>query len=146
MLWRAAYNTWEPAPAPIPEMIGRNLHGQLLNLDGQVVLCGGFDLRASAELGVWRRLLQSLDTPIKLWTIYLLPDQTSSDEAALASMTPKSLWSNTYLARSTSEWSELIQPDRPERSFAALAMNGVLDPLMIGLPTEEAWYRFQSAL
>ena len=80
------------------------------------------------------------------WTVYLLAEDSPKELAKLGAITPGSHWASTGIAKASSDWTRTIQPDRPGRSFAAFQKGGVLNPLMIGLPTEDAWDRFQSAL
>lgn len=146
MLWRADYNTWEQGRSLLPAIIGRRLDGLPFDQTSYQVLIGGFDLRAQAELGVWWRLLSDHSPDLKFGTVYFLglPDARLIEN--LAAMIPKSKWADTIVAEPSPEWTTLIKPDRPERSFAGVVREGMIDPLMIGSPTEEAWDRFLASL
>ena len=130
----------------LPQITGNYLEGESFAPQGNYLILGGFDLRAQAEIGVWRRLVQQSASVISCVTIYFLDRSDASGREALEAMTPLSQWSTTAVAESTSHWLELIQPDRPERSFAGLIRDTTIDPLMIGMPTEEAWDRFRVCL
>ena len=146
MLWRAKYSTWEPHAATMPPLEGIALDESPFKASGRFVVLGGFDLRAQAEIGVWKRLLAEAQPGVRIWTVYLLESGRASKLTMVQSMTSKSEWPTTVVAESTALWRELIQADRPERSFAGLVSGVVIDPLMIGVPTEEAWDRFRDSL
>ena len=146
MLWREAYNTWEGNPVPLPEIVVSNINGDIISIDNPCVILGGFDLRASAEIGVWLKLIRSLATAPPSLTVFLLDTNSQHELEKLAAITPKSQWATTGIAKVNADWLRIIQPDRPGRSFAAYHHTAILNPLMVGLPTEEAWDRFQSRL
>ena len=107
------------------------------------VLIGGFDPRAQVELGVWIRLLSEAGAEARVRTLFLCEQRMQDGVRAL---TPRSRWASTFVGLPTSDWQALILPDRPERSFAGICRGNDLEPLMIGLPTEEAWDRFLASL
>jgi hypothetical protein len=143
MLWRAKFDTWEPGSCVLPGLVALSLEGERLVLSPGVILVGGFDPRAQGETGVWSRLISEGGFEQRLRTLYLGEPRIHS---AVRALTPKSKWATTFVGSSTPDWDALILPDRPERSFAGVVRVGTLDPLMIGLPTEEAWDRFSASL
>jgi len=145
MLWRAGYDTRELPPTPFPELVATSLVGSPIDFSLPCVLSGGFDPRAQMELGVWDRLLHEIELAIPHCTVFLLERPIEKAEASIIAMTPRSRWATVGLAACTEPWQELIQPDRPSRSFAGILVYGMLHPLMVGLPTEEAWDRFRQS-
>ncbi len=99
-------------------------------------------MRAEAELGVWRRLLDDAALGMTYWTVLFV--DLSSDQ--VRELVPRSRWESTVLSAPSSVWSDVIQPDAPSCSFAMACSGGVADPLMVGLPTEEAWDAFRLAV
>jgi hypothetical protein len=144
MLWRPAYETRELSPVECPSVIARFLSGEEFSPPDQCVLLGAFDPKAQAELGVWRRLITEAIPSTPILTLFFLEDLKM--EPSLRAMTPKSTWSAVALSTPSNDWIELIQPDRPERSFAGVLQDGIFQVLMVGPPTEEAWDRFLKAL
>ena len=110
------------------------------------VILGGFDLRAQAEIGTWRKLIEGLEGETTLLTIYLIDVVKPADLDSLRAMTPKSRWVSTLISSTNEVWRDMIQPDCPQRSFAGRLQNGVIHPLMIGPPTEDAWDDFSEAI
>ena len=143
MLWRAKFDTWEPDSKPIPPTVAASLSGEVLELHDGDILIGGFDPRAQVELGIWSRLISQADAETHIRTLFLVD---AAHIPFVEAVTPKSLWSSTSVGAANQEWESLILPDRPERSFACIVREGLFDPLMIGLPTEEAWDRFLARL
>jgi hypothetical protein len=133
MVWRRAYETREIGPVACPLLSAALISGTALVLPQACVLMGGFDLRAQAELGVWRRLIPDAIT------VYFLDSATS-----LRAMTPRSQWDSVAHAPPSEEWADFIAPDRPERSFAGVLRNGEFQILMVGMHTEEAWDRLMA--
>ena len=90
--------------------------------------------------------MNSVAFDLKIYTLFLLTGVSQNTKEHLIAMTPRSLGDSTIFSDHSFEWESLIKPDRPERSFAGFVSQGFLDPLMIGVPTEEAWDRFQEHL
>lgn len=146
MIWRVGYCTRELEAVVAPPFRATTLDGILIDETFAGILMGGFDPRAQSELGIWRRLLEEADLGVDCLTVLILESLGPKAEAAVRAMVPQSQWHGFAIARCTDEWIDLIQPDRPERSFAAMIRGGILNPLMIGIPTEEAWDRFKERL
>lgn len=144
MLWRPAYEPRELTQVELPPLAGRTLEGAPWALVPGAVLLGAFDARAQSELGVWRRLFQSEAIVPAVVFFSSRPERTRRDLLALV---PPTQHGATAVAEdSERRWEALIQPDRPERSFAAIAREGKSPLVTIGTPTEEAWDRFLEAL
>jgi hypothetical protein len=108
------------------------------------VLVGGFDLRAQAEFGIWWRLLESAGLADRS-VIYLFSAEWTDKDLRLArAVLPRSLHDRLRLvADEAGAWRDLIEPDRPERSFAAIVRGPEAELLVIGPPTEDVWERFE---
>lgn len=128
LLWRSAY---EP----------RVLEGVSVPAEDGVLL-GAFDFRAQAELGIWWRLLESAglisQTRIRIFS----SSWQAADQKTLEAVFPRSWQAQIELVTDDQFWTQLIQPDRPERAFAARIKGGMAEMLVIGTPTEEVWERF----
>lgn len=146
MLWRPTYENRELTSAVCPAVIGTRLSGEILTCSFEGVLIGGFDLRAFAEIGIWRRLVTEANSEVVWLVLYQLPEPGIQAVAQLRAMTPKSQWGSVALNEVTNDWIELIQPDRPERSFAGIVQAGKFKTLMVGIPTEDSWERFRQDL
>ena len=140
------YATRELASAKAPSIDGITLSGEAFRPGPIVLITGGFDWRAQAELGIWRKLLTEVAPQFTCWTVYLGGNPNDRLVVNLQALTPQSLWPVTVVSRNTGPWRDLVQPDRPERSFGTLIKGGNAFPLMVGLPTEEALDRFVAML
>lgn len=100
---------------------------------------GGFDLRCISELGVWLRLFEDAGYQPG---IRLFLDASQPLEAVL----PPSVFARTMVSGPIADWRQLIQPDRPERSFAVLGDGSTIEMLVVGPPTEDVWEEFENRL
>ena len=144
MLWRPTYETRIRRGLALPRLEGLTLDGGETATPTSGSLLGAFDPRASAELGVWRRLLDEAE--LTAFTVFVRPAWTPRERRALALATAPGQHSRTLLVEDPSgSWASVIETDRPERAFAAVVRDGTAEPLMVGLPTEEAWDEFREA-
>ena len=108
------------------------LDGQPLSLEGKAII-GAFSLKATSEIGIWRRLFESAD-----WPSVTLIVSEKEDPRLLRAVTetfPKSVHESIAITTdSNGAWRALVEPDRPERAFALVG-----DRLIIGAPTEDVW-------
>jgi hypothetical protein len=147
MLWKPTYETRILESVDLPRLVGRTLDGQ----DGagpvEGPMLGAFGPFASAELGVWRRLLQEAFPTRLVPTILVRTEWTERERRTIATATPPGQHPWTLLANDPEGlWSKAVGPDRAERAFGAIVRGGVAELLMVGLPTEEAWDRFREAV
>ncbi|MDR3692533.1 MAG: hypothetical protein P4L46_24340 [Fimbriimonas sp.] len=143
-------------PAAIKGITGISLAEMPFSLGSSDLVFGGFDLAAVRELIIWRRLFDrnpSLEACLGAghpapfgWTILFLSGQDKVSVPTLKAMTAPSAWSTTIIADDNGPLRDLIQVDRPDRSFGTLVVSGIADPLMVGLPTEEALQTFLDAI
>ena len=146
MLWRTPYQTRELGPIAVPPIIGTTLAGDPVQ-DGVIQLVlGAFDPKAQLELGVWLRLMSAEVPKLPCWTVFFIESLTDKLRRDIFTMTPSSRHNLTVISTVTADWRNIVQPDRPERSFGTLIKCGVGNPLMVGTPTEEALDRFKQAL
>ena len=129
MLWREAYR---------PRLIEDAL---LPGAPSTGIVLGGFDLRAQAELGIWWRLLETASLLTAARLVLILPEE----DEIVTKVLPRSWAANLSVVRNGGEaWRALIQPDRPERSFAAITRGGMAPLVVVGPPTEDVWERFEA--
>lgn len=65
----------------------------------------------------------------------------------LYSIVPMSQRERTFLGDDADgAWRNLVQPDRPDQSFAAVIAGNQARTMMKGIPTEEAWDAFLKEL
>ena len=144
MLWRPTYETRILRAASLPPLTGFTLDHQDGSTPVEGPVIGAFAPLASAELGIWRRLLQEAFPERSVPTVLIRPAWTERDRRTIADGTPPALHSITLLANDPGEtWSNEIHPDRPERSFGLIMSAGIPKLLMVGLPTEDAWDEFR---
>lgn len=143
MLWRSAYRTLVARDLALPPV--HLAGGDPWPPEARYVLLGGFDLRAYRQMQIWLRLLQAEATGTPTRLLFLRPSWDAKDLAAMQAMIPESLASQTYAALEEG-WRALIDPDTPERAFAAIVENERSSLTMKGAPTEEAWDAFLEAL
>ncbi len=131
MRWRDAYEPIVahdiPRPALIPDDISRS------------AWLGGFDLRCISELGVWLRLFE--DAGYQPNIRFFLDSSQPLD-----TVLPPSVFARTTVSEPVADWRNLIQPDRPERSFAVLGNGTTIEMLVVGPPTEDVWEEFENRL
>ncbi len=145
MLWRPTYETRIRRGFALPRLEGLTLDGGEAATPTTGALLGAFDPRAGAELGVWRRLLD--EAGLSAFTVFVRPAWTPRERRALALATAPAQHPWTLLVEDPGEsWASVIETDRPERAFAAVLHEEVTEPLMVGLPTEEAWDEFKEAI
>lgn len=147
MLWKPAYETRVLRSVPLPRLVGRTLDSQ----DGagpvEGVMLGAFGPFASAELGVWRRLLNDAFPARPIPTVLVRALWSERERRTIATATPPKDQAWTLLANDPENaWSALVAPDRAERAFAAVVRDGMAELLMVGMPTEEAWDEFVAEL
>ena len=112
-------------PEPVPRVVLGCFHPEAL----------------AAEIQIWSKLIGSLDSEL-IYTILLVGPWTSRElEASLAPSVLKRLE-----VRPDSGWTELIQPDKPDRSFALLSDGDRAQIAILGAPTEDSWELFESYL
>jgi len=105
------------------------------------ICLGIFDARAQSELGIWLRLFESagIDRSTHIVAVGL------KDRRKVETVLPPSRHGQLLLlADEEKTISNLINPDRPERSFAAIVRHGFAPLLVVGAPTEEVWERFEA--
>jgi hypothetical protein len=139
------YRTKVGTSVDIPPLVGSHLDGSPFVSDGVVVLLGAFSLKAIGEVSLWRKLLESRDTPflIGLFRTGWADRQIEEVEACF----PPSLHGQVILALDEADsWSTLVEVDKSSRAFAAVISGDRADVLMVGPPTEEAWDLFQAFL
>lgn len=135
MLWRSAYVPRILRSVPLPN-----------GSDQPRVCVGGFDLKALGEIGIWQRLLDGTDAANR-YRIQLFGDGATFPPRLVRAVIPPSQRDRFEIVEAaTREWKELVAPDRPERSFAAVIREGKADLLVIGAPTEEVWDEFQAVM
>lgn len=132
MLWR---RTYEPRVAE-----GVALPDSTISTS---ILLGAFDARGQAELGIWLRLLESASLDRHVSLAFIRPAWTPKDRRLVEAIIPPSRRTQiAWVEDPEGKWAAVIQPDRPERCFAALLSDGVADMLIVGPPTEDVWERF----
>lgn len=132
MLWRPAYKP-------------RVLRGTSLPSPVEGPFVGAFDLRAQSELGIWLRLFDEaeISAPILLTQ----PEWTAAQRRMGSAVFPPSRQGQVVWNEDPSgHWADLVQPDRPERSFAGIGVDGTASIFVIGPPTEEVWEEFLERL
>lgn len=135
MLWRESYRPRVFEGQALPDGVG----------DG--ILIGAFDLLAQREIGIWLRLIAEAFPALRPDVLLISPTWSAKQrKVAAATFPPSLLGSLRFLEDPEEQWRAAIQPDRPERSFAAIVREGVADLLMVGVPTEEAWDDFRDRL
>lgn len=146
MLWRQPYSTRVLAQVQLPAPHGLRLDMGAWKMPERFVLVGGFSARAYGEMEIWRRLLAAeVDAPVVL--AFIFESLTSFDRRDIEAVLPPSLHESVLLVEGEVErWRNVIEPDKPERSFAAGLVGGSTKVLMVGPPTEEAWDAFRAAL
>lgn len=145
MIWREAYETRVLEGGESPPVLGASLSGDDLRLHGPYVVVAGFELRSLTEREVWRRLIASaFGTPEWFVDGVVAHGWNAQTLEHFRMVTPKALHRTTFaLVDPAWEWHRLVQPDRANRSFAAVIAQGQARLLMVGPPTEEAWERFE---
>lgn len=147
MLWKPTYETRILHEIPLPRLVGRTLDGQDGAAPVEGAMLGAFGPFASAELGVWRRLLEEAYPQRRVPTVLIRANWAERERRSLATATPPGLHAWTLLANDAEgSWTAAVGPDRAERAFGAVVRNGVATVLMVGLPTEEAWDMFQETI
>jgi hypothetical protein len=143
MLWRPAYRTLVARDLVVPA-----LPPNVLNpLPRPQVLVGGFDFLAYREMGIWKRLIASEEVHPDWRQVFLLSEPSDRDLQLLDSLVPTSDRERTFcVADTANDWRDLIAPDRPEQSFAAVLQGNQAPIMMKGTPTEEAWDAFRAEL
>jgi len=128
VLWRSAYQP-------------RVLESRKLDGLPEGIVVGVFDPLGQAELGVWLRLFESAgwDRDVSILAIGM-PGRRKFESVLPPSRHSQIVWLDESGLRQT------LEIDKPERSFAAVIVNGVADLLVVGVPTEEVWERFEQAL
>lgn len=147
MLWKPTYETRVLRDVPLARVEGRTLDGQNGAAPIEGAMLGAFGPFATAELGVWRRLLEEAYPGRRVPTVLVRTEWAERERRTLATGTAPALHAWTLLANDPSgAWSGAIGPDRAERAFGAVVRGGVAELLMVGLPTEEAWDLFREIL
>jgi len=132
MLWRNAYS---------PRVLDGDVF-PTLSVDCDLV-AGGFDLRAQGEIGIWVRLFQSGDIRKRFRILLIAPAWNDASRNLAEAVFPRSLHAHLQFVEDPGEaWREALEPDRPERSFAAVVSDGAVLLGVVGPPTEEVWDQF----
>ena len=142
MLWRPAYRTLVARNFTVPDLL--NSGDPLPRFQ---VLVGGFDFRAYREMGIWKRLLIS-ESPSPLWIQGFFLEEVSTESLDLLdSLVPPSDRGQTYcFPDENGSWRDLVSPNQPEQSFAAVLQENRALIMMKGIPTEDAWDAFRNEL
>lgn len=138
MLWRPAYQTLVARDLILPPIpFGSDIQ----------ILIGAFGFHAMREMSLWRRLVEA-DASHTHWAQAFFFSHPGSREAeVLDSMVPASQRDRTFIGTDIEEaWRNLVQPDRPEQSFAAVISGNQAKIMMKGIPTEDAWDAFLKEL
>lgn len=145
MIWREAYRTRSLGPVALPPLSMLDLDGKAVAFEQPALIIGAFDPRAHREVELWSRLIGgSFPGYDPSFRLYLGGTDTRRREA-LAAIHPPSRHRQVRLAEDPDgAWRSLIEPDRPERSFGLIAVDGRSHRLMVGPPTEEAWEEFEA--
>ena len=147
MLWKPTYETRVLRDVALPRLVGRTLDGQDGAAPVEGAMLGAFGPFASAELGVWRRLLKEGFPALRVPTVLVRASWTDRERRTILLATPPDAHAWTLLANDPDgAWSAAVGPDRAERAFGAVVREGQAGLLMVGLPTEEAWDEFREAL
>lgn len=147
MLWKPTYETRILADIPLVRLVGRTLDSQDGAAPVEGAMLGAFGPFASAELGVWRRLLHDAYPERAVPTVLVRTAWSERERRTIATATPPKEQPWTLLANDPdNSWSQAVSPDRAERAFAAIVKDGQAKLLMVGLPTEEAWDQFLGSL
>lgn len=106
------------------------------------VLVGCFHpLALVGETEIWRKLIRSYDPALQVKT-YLVGQWSLSElEGSLAPSVRAQLE-----VKPDNGWSQLIKPDKPDRTFALVSQDLIANVVVIGTPTEDAWELFESYL
>jgi hypothetical protein len=147
MLWKPTYETRVLTDVAFPRLVGLTLDSQDGAAPVEGAMLGAFGPFASAELGVWRRLLNEAFPERAVPTVLVRTAWSERERRTIATATAPKEKAWTLLANDPQNaWSQLVAPDRAERAFAAVVRGGVAKLLMVGLPTEEAWDQFLAEL
>ncbi len=147
MLWKPTYETRILSNISLPRLVGLTLNSQDGAAPVEGAMLGAFGPFASAELGVWRRLLNEAHPQRAVPTVLVRTAWSERERRTIATATPPKEQPWTLLANDPENaWSKVVLPDRAERAFAAVVKDGVARILMVGLPTEEAWDQFLGEL
>ena len=147
MLWKPTYETRVLRGVTLHRLEGRTLDGQDGAAPVEGAMLGAFGPFATAELGVWRRLIEEAYPAKRVPTVLVRAVWSERERRTLAVATAPSLHPWTLLANDPSgAWSGAIGPDRAERAFGAVVRGGVAELVMVGLPTEDAWDEFRRVL
>lgn len=138
MLWRPAYQT----------LVARDLTLSPISFGSDLqVLIGAFDFQAMREMSLWRRLIEADASHANWAQAFFFPNPSSQEAEMLDSMVPMSQKARTFLVvDDDGTWRNLVQPDRPDQSFAAVIAGTRARIMMKGIPTEEAWDAFLKEL
>lgn len=94
-----------------------------------------------AEVEIWRKLFGSYDPDLKYTTLLIGSWPLKELELSLPPTTFRQLE-----VRPDRGWSEIVRPDKPDRSFALVTKGMAAQILVVGTPTEETWEVFESYL
>jgi hypothetical protein len=139
---RQSYITAMRREVALPAIRAVTIAGSTWAPSGPENYIGAFGLAALAEIGIWSKLLHSAGLPSRV----LMIDEEPKEGILMllrTSFAPSRLQDVLLVKDPQRVWRGLIQPDTPERAFAMHVREGKADPLMLGLPTEEAWDMFR---
>ena len=98
MLWKPTYETRVLRDLALPRIVGRTLDGQDGAAPVEGAMLGAFGPFASAELGVWRRLLQEGFPERRVPTVLVRTSWTERERRSILTATPPGLHAWTLLA------------------------------------------------
>jgi hypothetical protein len=145
MLWREPYAPRVLEGVEVPFLDAMPLYPGAPLPGRDFALIGGFSGWAIGEMGTWTRLF--LDGNLPAFVAFI--DQIWSPQAVqdLGNSIASSAHRTTLVVSdSQDQWRTLIQPDKPERAFAAIIRDSVAEMLVIGPPTEDVWEEFARRL
>jgi hypothetical protein len=136
------YTTRVRQQVAVPKITGVTLAGSRWTPGARETYLGAFGLAALSEIGIWTKLLHSAGLPSRILMIDEDPKNGLSAKLR-TSFAPSRLQDIVLIDDPNGEWRAFVEPDCPERAFAMHVRGPLADPLMLGLPTEQAWDLFQ---
>ncbi len=145
MLWREPYTPRLLSDIAVPPLSMMPLYPGADSPGPKYALIAGFSLWAIGEMGIWHRLF--LDGGFQSATAFIDQDWSPKAIQELGDSVPSSSHRNNYVISDPDAlWRQLIEPDKPERSFAAIIRDEVAERVVVGPPTEDVWEEFARRL
>lgn len=113
-----------------------------INFPDRTFLVGGFHLKATAEMEIWRRLAAS--SGITLTFVFFRANWTSESRAEVHSVFDPADGEVLFGLDPELALSSFIRIDQPTRCFAAIVSANYAEILTLGPPTEETWETFEN--